>query len=73
MRDNSQAIQFQHERYMEIDKKLNELLDELTEREILMMSISWFARLAGVSRTTIHQPREVYQRIQQKKSELLQK
>lgn len=73
MRDNSRAIHYQHERYMEIDRKLNGLLDDLTEREISMMSIAWFARMAGVSRTTIHQHKGVYQRIQQKKSELLQK
>lgn len=56
----AKALLVKRQQYEETDRRIKEVLSTLTDREIAMMSISRFAREAGVSRTTIHHHRDVY-------------
>lgn len=60
-------VQPKLEKYDENDKRMRELLDRMSEREIALITISQFAREAGVSRSTVHRHKEIYDRLVTKK------
>lgn len=66
-RRNEKALQLQYQKYMDSDKRMQQFLDTLSDREISMMTITWFAQKVGVSQSTVHHHREVYNRILEKR------
>lgn len=53
-------VQPQLDKYNENDGKMQELLDRMSDREIALITISQFARDAGVSRSTVHRHQNIY-------------
>ena len=65
------VLQLKHQQYLASDQKMKNFLATLTDREISMMSVSRFAREVGVSRSTVHHHKEIYQQFLEKKKNCL--